>query len=278
MVLAIHNDIPSMNTQRNVLRMNKSRGGVFERMASGLEISRTVDDSTGLSIGVGMTVRIRGINQTMRNANEAVSLVQVAQGAVEETANALQEIRKLAIHAANDTQAAGERQGLQDGVNRLLQEITRIVGESEVHSRRDAGEGPGTTKNGRVGVDGNQAMVDSIKEATTASLLSMGRAIQNSTRGLGSLSVGNIDRVLNLVADLGARLEDYQERMNDLIADLGGWDLSTVGMGLYKSGDALLVEKVASVREILKQDPEAAIQTQANQGSQSVLELLGEVN
>ncbi|MBF0603281.1 MAG: hypothetical protein HQL07_06265 [Nitrospirae bacterium] len=274
MVLAIQNAIPSMNAQRNVLRMDKAKGGVIERVASGLRSDTAVDDVTGLSIGLRMTSQIRHINQTLRRANDTISMVQVAQGAIEETANALQKIRGLVVEAANDTETTGERTTLQAGVSQLLGEIDRIAGEavfnhqkgykSDTKVWKDEHDGDGHTRN----------LVDSITKAATVSIVSVGEALRVSTQGGGSLTLSDIDKVLHLVTKINARLEGYQGQIGEAIAKLDPVESrgknSDTGSEKMKFG----LGRVESIRERLLKDPENAIQVQANQGSQSVWELL----
>ncbi|MBF0346421.1 MAG: hypothetical protein HQL81_02030 [Magnetococcales bacterium] len=269
MVLAIHNDIQSMNAQRNVLRMTRENGGVVGRVASGLEIKKTVDDYQGLSIGMGMTARIRGINQTMRNANEAISMVQVAQGAIDETVNALQTIRELAIKAANDATTTGGRWRLHDGVRQLLEEIDRIAGSSAVDGQRE--KGLGVAMGVQSEVDGNHDMIGAIKEAASASLMRMGQVIRE---GREDFTVDRIEQALDLATDLSTRLEDYQDQVCGLLANLEQVKGRRVMPILRKDEVNEAMWTVESVRDELIQNADVAIDTQANQGLKVILELL----
>ncbi len=269
MVLAIHNDIQSMNAQRNVLRMTRENGGVVGRVASGLEIKKTVDDYQGLSIGMGMTARIRGINQTMRNANEAISMVQVAQGAIDETVNALQTIRELAIKAANDATTTGGRWRLHDGVRQLLEEIDRIAGSSAVDGQRKKGLGVAMGVHSEV--DGNHDMIGAIKEAASASLMRMGQVIRE---GREDFTVDRIEQALDLATDLSTRLEDYQDQVCGLLANLEQVKGRRAMPILRKDEVNEAMWTVESVRDELIQNADVAIDTQANQGLKVILELL----
>ncbi|MBF0108589.1 MAG: hypothetical protein HQL76_05385 [Magnetococcales bacterium] len=272
MVLAIHRSIPAMNTQRNVLRMSREKDGVASRVSSGLELKRTVDDLQGVSIGIGMTARIRGINQTMRNVNEAVSLVQVAQTAIDETATALQTIRALAIQAANDTMTTDERWNLQHGVRQLLEEIDRIARESadEGLEREQVGLLPVTGD----GKDGDGEILQAIKEAMASSLLRMGQAIRQSTRDREYPVVSHIDKMLDLATDISTRLDGYQDQVNELIAHLEEDKASRVTNLAHDGEKNESRWTVEAVRDALIENADAAIQTQANQGPKLVLELL----
>lgn len=274
MVLAIQNAIPSMNAQRNVLRMDKAKGGFIGRVVSGLGSNTAVDDVTGLSIGFSMTAQIRGINQTVRRANDTISMVQVTQGAIEETANALQQIRGLVVEAANDTGLISDRRSLQEGVARLLGEIDRIAGEVELMNQKGCRSDSRVCKDAQCEDSGAQVLVDSITKAATVSIISVGKALRISTQGRGSLTLGELDKVLNLVSNINGQLQITLDQIGELIANMDrveprsedsktGFERSKVGMGC-----------VESIRERLLKDPNGAIQVQANQGSQEVWELL----
>ncbi|MEO5327802.1 MAG: hypothetical protein H7829_06105 [Magnetococcus sp. THC-1_WYH] len=274
MVLAIQNAVPSINAQRNVYRMDRAKGGMIERIASGLKSDTEVDDVPGLSIGIRMTSQIRCINQTLRRANDTISMVQVAQGAIEETANALQKIRGLVVEAANDTETTSERMTLQEGVSQLLGEIDRITEEAVLNHQKEYRSDANGLKSKQHGNGDTQDVVDSIAKAATVSIVSVGEALRISTQGGGSLTLGDIDRVLHLVTDINARLEGYHGQIGEVIANLEPvephGEHSDTGSERMMFG----LGHVESIRERLLKDPEGAIQVQANQGSQTVWELL----
>ncbi|MBF0160302.1 MAG: hypothetical protein HQL58_12350, partial [Magnetococcales bacterium] len=101
MAIIINTNIPSLQSQRYLTRSTMALGKTFERLSSGLRVNHAADDAAGLSITTRMTAQVRGLNQAVRNANDAISLVQVADGSLEETTSALQRIRELTVQAVS---------------------------------------------------------------------------------------------------------------------------------------------------------------------------------
>lgn len=136
MAQIINTNLASLNAQRN---LNKSQGSLqtsLQRLSSGLRINSAKDDAAGLQISNKFTSQIRGLNQAVRNANDGISVSQVAEGALEETTNALQRIRELAIQSANGSNSASERAALQQEVSQLIQEINRIADTTAFGGRK----------------------------------------------------------------------------------------------------------------------------------------------
>lgn len=126
MSLGINSNIVSLNAQRN---LNASEGTLvksLQRLSSGLRINSAADDAAGLAISERFTSQIRGLNQAVRNANDGVSMLQTADGALSSIGGALQRIRELAVQAANDSNSTADREALQREVSQLTQEIDRV--------------------------------------------------------------------------------------------------------------------------------------------------------
>ena len=105
----INTNIASLNAQRNLNTSQGDANVALERLSSGLRINSAKDDAAGLAISERFTSQVRGLNQAIRNANDGISFAQVAEGALEETTNALQRIRELAVQSANDTNSPSDR-------------------------------------------------------------------------------------------------------------------------------------------------------------------------
>ena len=108
----INTNIASLNAQRNLNTSQGDANVALERLSSGLRINSAKDDAAGLAISERFTSQVRGLNQAIRNANDGISFAQVAEGALEETTNALQRIRELAVQSANDTNSPSDRKAL----------------------------------------------------------------------------------------------------------------------------------------------------------------------
>jgi flagellin len=125
MAQVINTNIPSLTAQRNLDRTGSALETSLQRLSSGLRINSAKDDAAGLTISNKFTSQIRGLNQAIRNANDGISVAQVAEGALGETDSNLQRIRELAVQSANGSTGTAERSALQSEVNQLLSEIDR---------------------------------------------------------------------------------------------------------------------------------------------------------
>lgn len=188
MALVINTNIASLNSQRQLVSSGNDLNQATERLASGKRINSAKDDAAGLAISNRMTSQIRGLNQAVRNANDGVSLIQTAEGALQETTNILQRMRELAIQSGNGIYTDADRQTLDAEVQQLVSELNRI---SET-----------TSFNGQKLLDGSLGDVDlqigsEANETITFSITAM----DADTLGLGSTSS---DIAGSRVADLTA--------------------------------------------------------------------------
>ncbi|WP_028875025.1 flagellin [Tepidiphilus margaritifer] len=135
MASVINTNIASLNAQRNLLKSQNDMQTAMQRLSSGLRINSAKDDAAGLAISDRMTAQINGLNQATRNANDAMSVAQIAEGALGEITNALQRIRVLAVQSANDTNTATDRASLQKEVDQLKQEITRLATQTSFNGK-----------------------------------------------------------------------------------------------------------------------------------------------
>ena len=135
MALTINTNVASVNAQRNINRNSSVLNRSLQRLSSGLRINSAKDDAAGLAISSRFTAQIRGLNQAVRNANDGISLVQTAEGALDETNNILQRMRELAVQAANDSNAQSDRESIQLEINQLVSELDRIADTTTFNNR-----------------------------------------------------------------------------------------------------------------------------------------------
>jgi len=126
MSMFVNTNVSSLNAQRQLFDVSNSLSTSFERLSSGFRINSAADDAAGLQITDRMTSQVQGLNQAVRNANDAISLSQTAEGALSETTTALQRIRTLAIQSQNGINSSADRVALQKEVSALRTEISRI--------------------------------------------------------------------------------------------------------------------------------------------------------
>lgn len=161
----INTNISSLTAQLNLNKSQNSLSTALERLSSGLRINSAKDDAAGLAIASRMTAQIRGLNQAVRNANDGVSLAQTAEGALDETSNALQRIRELALQSANDTNSDSDRINLQKEVSQLVLEINRIA-DTTTFNGKEILNGSFVDASFQVGAFANQTISVSISSSS----------------------------------------------------------------------------------------------------------------
>ena len=126
MSLFVNTNVSSINAQRQLFDVNDRLNTSFERLSSGFRINSASDDAAGLQISDRLTSQVQGLNQAVRNANDAISLSQTAEGALSEVTTSLQRIRTLAVQSQNGINSSADRVALQKEVSALRTEISRI--------------------------------------------------------------------------------------------------------------------------------------------------------
>jgi flagellin len=169
MGLFVNTNSAALNAQRNLLFSSGKLSKSFARLSSGLRINTAGDDAAGLSISERFTSQIRGLNQAVRNANDAISLVQVAEGALQECNSILQRIRELSVQAASDVNTEVDRSAIQDEVAQLKEELGRI-GNSTTFNQQRILDGSFFEKRFHVGMDFRQSVSIRIEDARANSL------------------------------------------------------------------------------------------------------------
>jgi flagellin len=134
--MIINHNLMALNTHRQLSINNSASQKSLEKLSSGYRINRAGDDAAGLAISEKMRGQIRGLNQASRNALDGISLIQTAEGALNETQAILQRMRELAVQSANDTNVDADRQSIQDEINQLAREITRIAETTEFNTQK----------------------------------------------------------------------------------------------------------------------------------------------
>jgi flagellin len=136
MAQVINTNVPSLNSQRQLTVSQNALQTSLQRLSSGVRINTAKDDAAGLAITERMTGQIRGLNQARRNANDGLSLVQTAEGALGQMGNILQRIRELSVQSANATNSASDRQALNEEVNQLVAELDRFAQQTEFNGMK----------------------------------------------------------------------------------------------------------------------------------------------
>ncbi|HSG63036.1 MAG TPA: flagellin, partial [Pseudomonadales bacterium] len=136
MPLVINTNVSSLNSQRQLVRSGNDMETAMERLSSGKRINSASDDAAGLAIANRMTSQIRGLNQAVRNANDGISMIQTAEGALDESTNILQRMRELSIQAANGIYTDADRSTLDAEVQQLKAELQRIADSTTFNGQK----------------------------------------------------------------------------------------------------------------------------------------------
>ena len=213
-MLGVATNIGSLNAQRSLATSQNALSTALERLSSGLRVNSAKDDAAGLAISERMSAQIRGLDQAARNANDAISLAQTTEGALQEASDILQRMRDLSVQSANDTNSASDRASLQQEVAQLQAELTRISSSTAFNGRNVLDGSLSTGAVFQVGALQNQTITVSVGSASAAA---MGNNVTtqtgNGTSGItlaqasaATVAVTNnvTAQTLNIAGSLGA--------------------------------------------------------------------------
>ena len=198
--MRINNNLMAMNTHRQLGAAGANGARSMEKLSSGLRINKAGDDAAGLSISEKMRGQIRGLNQASRNAQDSISLIQTAEGALNETHAILQRMRELAVQSSNDTNVSEDRTAIQGEMDELAKEITRIANNTEFNTQKLINGGITDTKF-HVGANEGQDISLAIKAMDAFSLGVAGSSTTGTVAGAGSVTNVNVTGTANAVVD-----------------------------------------------------------------------------
>ncbi|MED4261469.1 flagellin, partial [Priestia aryabhattai] len=175
--MRINHNIAALNTYNNYNKASQAQANSMEKLSSGLRINSAKDDAAGLAISEKMRGQVRGLDQASRNAQDGISLIQTAEGALSETQDILQRMRELAVQSSNDSNTDEDRGQIQKEVNQLAKEITRISNDTEFNTKKlltgaaDGSEGAsGKSLTFHIGANADQNITLNIKAMDANSL------------------------------------------------------------------------------------------------------------
>ncbi|MBF0308531.1 MAG: flagellin FliC [Magnetococcales bacterium] len=273
MPLFLNTNVASLNAQRHLNSSTLELGKVFAKLSSGMRINSARDDAAGLAISNRMTAQIRGLSQSIRNANDGISLAQVAEGALEETSNAMQRIRELAVQSANSTYNTSDRLSLDKEVQALLAEIDRISTQVEFN-KQSLLDGTYQNKQFQIGAFSGQIISFGIGGTGFTSMVGLSTVTISTVTGANS-AMRIMDNMLNSVSDLRANLGAVQSRFESIVANLSNVvENSSAARSRIVDAD-IAQETAALTRASILQQAGTAVLAQANQQPQLALQLLG---
>jgi flagellin len=271
MALSVNTNTFSLNAQKNLANIGQKLGGSFAKLSSGLRIVTAADDAAGLGISERMRGQIRSLDMAGRNANDGVSLVQTAEGALAEVSGNLTRMRELAVEAANGTLNTADRTSLDAEFGELIDEIDRVAGDTKFNgiSLLDAA----STVSIQVGVDSGQTI-----DITTADMQSTALGLNASditTAANASTALGTIDTAIDSVTTQRGTFGATQNRLQSAIRSIATTSENLSGAESRIRDVDVARETAELTKNRIMQQAATSILAQANSQPQLALSLLG---
>ena len=271
----IYNNVEAANAHRVLSQTNDKLSRSMERLSSGLRINRAADDAAGLAVSEVMRSQIRGMGVAQRNAQDGVSMVQVADGALGNVGDMLQRVRDLAVQASNGTLTDAQRGNLDAEVQQILGEINKTGTDTEFNGIKILSGAVATGASAvtlQVGANGGQNIAFTIGTVSTAALTLGSVAV--GTASLATAAIAAVDTAIGAVTTSRANLGAVQNRLEQTINRLG---LTSENLQAAESRirDAdMASEMISFTKNQILQQSGMAMLSQANSAPQSVLSLL----
>ena len=281
MSMFVNTNVSSLNAQRQLFDVSNSLSTSFERLSSGFRINSAADDAAGLQITDRMTSQIEGLNQAVRNANDAISLSQTAEGALSETTTALQRIRTLAIQSQNGINSSADRAALQKEVSALRTEISRIATTTEFAGVSILSGA--FSASFLVGANSGQTISVNLSTPTLTAAGVSGFGPSGLGIGTGdvlsaenaSTILDNVDSAISAIGSLRADLGALQNRFQSTIRNLSNISENVSAARSRIRDTDFATETAQLTRFQIIQQASTTVLSQANQRPQAALSLLG---
>jgi flagellin len=271
----INTNLASLNTQRNLSTSQGSVNQAVQRLSSGLRVNSAKDDAAGLAIAERMNAQVKGMNVAIRNANDAVSLAQTAEGALSKVSDMLQRMRELAVQSANATNSVSDRGNLDAEYQQLASEITRTLSGTQFNGQNILGANAGTlTFQVGAGTTANDQIAITTTRLDNASTITAVTTGTITTQALSTTAITNIDSAIDTITTERATYGAAQNRFESTISVL---QVSAENNAAARSRimDADYASETAALaRAQILQQAGTAMLAQANQLPNNVLQLL----
>ncbi|NBG88300.1 flagellin Hag [Isachenkonia alkalipeptolytica] len=313
--MRINNNLMAMNTHRQLGNAQQAGANSMEKLSSGMRINRAGDDAAGLSISEKMRGQIRGLNQASRNSQDGISMIQTAEGALDETHNILQRMRELTVQAGNETNAEADLEAIQNEINELTEEIDGIAARTEFNGKNlmdgtfapvggfdsegdNIGEDDAESVILQIGANGDQNLAINIGNMSTEALGTLNDGDDDLELSIDDIKVTDgdfrafeddgdpkamhfdnqleaIDNAIGQVSSQRSELGANQNRLEHTISNL-----DNAGENLQAAESRIRdVDMAQEMMEMTKQNilqqASNAMLAQANNAPQSILQLLG---
>ncbi|TQR32185.1 flagellin [Lysinibacillus sphaericus] len=269
--MRIQHNISALNTHRNLSFNNTEASKNLEKLSSGYKINRAGDDAAGLAISEKMRGQIRGLDMATKNAQDSVSLIQTAEGALNETHAILQRMRELAVQSANDTNVSTDRDALQKEVDALTSEITRISTDTEFNTQKLLN----SSFKGKVfhiGANKGQNITLTIKDMGAKGVGVSGVKIDKQSAA--NTAISTINKALETVSTQRSALGAVQNRLEHTINNLGATSENLTAAESRIRDTDMAKEMMGFTKNNILMQAAQSMLAQANQQPQGVLQLL----
>ena len=274
----INTNLLSLTTQNNLNKSQSSLGTAIERLSSGLRINSSKDDAAGQAIANRMTSQVKGMTQAARNANDGISLIQTAEGNLNEINSNLQRIRELAVQAANDTNGSTDLTSVNTEITQRLSEIDRIAGGANFNGKSllngavstslSIQVGAGTSANDTIKID-STALINATS-GTLSSTLSTTISNNSTAQTVISAADAAIAKIDGARSNMGAIQNRFESTINNLNNSIN--NLSAAQSRIQDADYATEVSNMS--RAQILQQAGTSVLSQANQVPQAMLSLL----
>ncbi len=272
MAQVVNTNIMSLNAQRNLNSTNSAMQTAIQRLSSGMRINSAKDDAAGLAISERFTAQIRGLNQASRNAADAISLAQTAEGSLQEMTTNVQRIRELAVQSVNASNSTSDRSALNIEVTQLKAEISRITG-TKFNGKAIIGASA-TTFNFQIGADKGETIGITTTNLSTATTRTAMSNLGISSAASAASMITKADAFLSTLNLERAKLGAVQSRFDSVIRNVQN-SSENISAARSRIMDAdFATETAALTRSQILQQAGVAMLSQANSVPQNVLSLL----
>ncbi len=274
--MIINHNIAALNTYRQLTVNNSNTQKSLEKLSSGLRINRAGDDAAGLAISEKMRSQVRGLDQATRNAQDGISLIQTAEGALNETHSILQRMRELVDQAATDTNGGDDRESIGKEITQLQDEITRISNQTEFNKKTLLNGSFATSElNFQIGANAKQFISLNIGTMNASALgVATIKVATGMTATTISAQLTTIDQAITKVSNQRADLGAVQNRLEHTINNLSTASENLSAAESRIRDTDMAKEMMDFTKNNILQQAATAMLAQANAQPQTVLQLL----
>ncbi len=276
MGVRINTNIEALIAQRNLAITSSNLGKSVEKLSSGLRINRAADDAAGLGISEKLRAQVRGLNQASRNAQDAISMVQTAEGALNEVHAMLQRIRELAVQYNNGTNDADSKASILAEVKQLADAIGTVASQTQFNGVNLL-SGTGTTVTFQVGANGGETLnvgFGGLDAGVSSVSAFVSAANVTSVFGTGTATISAVDDAISYISSMRGTFGAAQNRLEHTINSLNVASENLAASESRIRDLDVAAEMVNFTKLQILQQAGTAILAQANQAPQSVLALL----